>query len=62
MKSKVVKFKKKVGNAPVGHTITVPYPDSHGYPHVQDILNELKKQGLLPGSVSLSTHDYEILK
>ncbi len=49
MKSKVVKFKKKVGNAPAGHTITVPYPESHGYPHVQDILNELKKQGLLPG-------------
>jgi hypothetical protein len=37
MKAKVVKLKKKIGNAPVGYQITVPYPDAHGYPHVEDI-------------------------
>jgi hypothetical protein len=62
MKAKVVKLKKKIGNAPVGYQITVPYPDAHGYPHVEDIKKALTSAGLLTGSVSISTHDYEILK
>jgi hypothetical protein len=64
MKAKVVKFKIKVGNAPAGHQITVSYPDSHGYPHVEDIKKALLEQGLISsmGQVALSTSQYEILK
>ena len=36
MKAKVVKLQVKVGNAPAGHQLTIQYPDSHGYPHVDD--------------------------
>jgi hypothetical protein len=64
MKAKVVKLKVKVGNAPAGHQFTVPYPDSHGYPHVDDIKKALLAAGLISsmGQVALSTTQYEILK
>jgi hypothetical protein len=64
MKAKVVKLEVKVGNAPEGHQITVQYPDSHGYPHVDDIKKALLAQGLISsmGQVALSTTQYEILK
>ncbi|RAR73779.1 hypothetical protein [Flavobacterium aciduliphilum] len=64
MKAKIVKLKVKVGSAPAGHQITVPYPDSHGYPHVDDVKKVLLEQGFISsmGQVALSNTQYEILK
>jgi|688.fasta_scaffold232752_3 hypothetical protein len=64
MKAKVVKLKVKVGNAPAGHQLTVQYPDSHGYPHVDDVKKALLAAGFISslGQAALSTTQYEILK
>ncbi len=64
MKAKVVKLKIKVGSAPAGHQISVQYPDSHGYPHVDDIKKALLAEGFISsmGQAALSTTQYEILK
>jgi hypothetical protein len=64
MKAKIVKLKVKVGNAPAGHQFTVPYPDSHGSPHVDDVKKVLLEQGLISsmGQVALSNTQYEVVK
>ena len=62
MKSKVVKFKKKVGSVPAGFEMIVEHRDDHSYPHVQEILKALSDKGLASKGISLSTNDYEIKK